>query len=65
LDGATSNVILSGDRFAVPKQYFEAEILWRYLADIRKMSFAEIMSDSVIREKVDKEMRTWAKEQGK
>src|SRR5260370_32629752 len=65
LDGTVSNVIPIGDGFSVPKRYFEAAILWRYLAEIRKMSFAEIMSDSIIREKVDEEMRAWAKEQGK
>jgi hypothetical protein len=51
----------AGDGLAVPKGYFEAAILWRYLAEIRKMSFAEIMNDSVVRERVDKEMRAWAK----
>ncbi len=54
----------AGDGLEVPKRYFEAAILWRYLADIRKMSFAEIMSDSVVQERVDQEMRVWAKSQG-
>src|SRR6266851_5964903 len=49
------------DGLAVQKRYFEAALLWRYLADIRKMTFAEIMSDSVVRESVDEEMRAWAK----
>jgi hypothetical protein len=53
----------AGDGFAVPKRYFEAAILWRYLADIRKMSFGEIMNDSVVRERVDEELRAWAKTQ--
>ena len=30
----------AGSDFGVPKQYLEAAILWRYLADVRKMSFA-------------------------
>ncbi len=51
------------DGLAVQKRYFEAALLWRYLADIRKMTFAEIMSDSVVRESVDEEMRAWAKAQ--
>jgi hypothetical protein len=53
----------AGEGFAVPKRYFEAAILWRYLVDIRKMTFAEIMSNSVVRESVDAEMRAWAKTQ--
>jgi hypothetical protein len=60
LDRAASNTISIGDGVAVPKSYFEASILWRYLAEIRKMSFAEIMSDSVVQEKVEQEMRAWA-----
>ena len=59
LDGAVSNTISIGDGVAVPKSYFKASILWRFLAEIRKMSFAEIMSESVVRERVDQDMRTW------
>jgi hypothetical protein len=55
----------AGDDSAVPKRYFEAAILWRYLADVRKMSFAEIMSDSVVREGVVEEMYAWGKAQNK
>ena len=47
------------------ERYFEAALLWRYLADIRKMSFAQIMSESVNRESVDEEMGAWAKAQDK
>jgi len=54
-----------GDDATVPKRYFEAAILWRYLADIRKMSFAEIMSDSVVREAVVEEIHGWEKAQNK
>jgi len=50
---------------AVPKRYFEAAILWRYLADIRKMSFAEIMSASVVREVVVEDMHAWERAQNK
>jgi hypothetical protein len=53
------------DDGAVPKRYFEAAILWRYLADIRKMSFAQIMSDSVVREGVVEEIHGWEKDQNK
>jgi hypothetical protein len=60
LDSSASKTISIGDGVAVPKSYFEAGILWRYLAEIRKMSFAEIMSESVVRERVDQDMRTWA-----
>jgi hypothetical protein len=55
----------AGDDSAVPKRYFEAAILWRYLADVRKMSFAEIMSHSVVREGVVEEMYAWGKAQNK
>ena len=50
LDGAASNTTSIGDGVAVPKSYFEASILWRYLAAIRKMSFAEIMSQWSVKE---------------
>jgi len=55
----------AGSDFGVPKQYFEAAILWRYLADVRKLSFAEIMSDAVVREAVVEEIHGWEKVQNK
>jgi len=55
----------ASDDSAIPKRYFEAVVLWRYLADIRKMRFAEIMSASVVREGVVKEMHGWEKAQNK
>jgi hypothetical protein len=62
LDGLRSNVVPIENGFSVPRQYFEAAILWRYLIEIRGLSFAAIMSDSIRNEQVEEEMRTWAKQ---
>lgn len=62
LDSVTCNAIPLGNGHEVPRRYFEAALLWRYLADVRKLSLAEIMSDAVVREKAEAEMRAWARQ---
>jgi len=62
LNSLTCNVIPTDNGNDVPRRYFEAALLWRYLAEVRKLSFAEIMNDAVVREEVEAQMRAWAKQ---
>src|SRR6266852_5553928 len=63
LDSLTSNVIPMGAGYDVPRQYFEAELLWRYLIEVRKLGFQEVMSDSIELNAVETEMHCWEKAQ--
>jgi hypothetical protein len=47
--------------FGVPRRYFEALILWRYLVEVCKMTFDQIMDNSVVRERVDDDISAWEK----
>ncbi len=44
----------------VPRHYFEAELFWRYLMQIRGRSPAELLGRPIPPEAVAPEMRRWA-----
>jgi hypothetical protein len=47
----------------VPRKYFEAEVLWRYLLSVRQLRFQEVMSDSIEMNAAEREMRSWMRSQ--
>lgn len=51
-----------GNGYAVPRQYFEAEIAWRYLLDVRKMRFNDVIDSPLTLTEVSSQMMSWAKD---
>lgn len=42
-----------------PLSYYKGRVMVEYLIDIRKMTYDEILSDTIMEEAVDDEMQEW------
>ena len=47
----------------VPRHYFEAEMLWTYLLDVRRLRFDQVMDEIHDKAQIEAEMKQWAKTQ--